>query len=363
MTAHEPIRVRAGSPIRAALRVPLFAKLLFANSAIAIVAVAAGDWLARRGGIPGGPFAEPGFFIAALLAVAGTIAVNAVIVMVALRPMRLLERAAAEVAAGRVGVRAPVSAFADHEFAGVVRTFNAALDAAEASRVRLQAVAARTMSSTEEQRRRISFELHEGVAQTLANARIRVQLARGARDADLQADQLEGLSAELEEAIEKLRGIAGDLRPLTLDMLGLGAAVRAFATSVGEAAGIDVTVRTDTGAWEITDAAELGVYRILQDAIANVVQHAGAKHLDVGLRVTPYGSLHLAVEDDGRGFDMAERLASPDSLGLAGMQERAGYLGGRLEIRSEPGRGTRVTAEIPVTQDGAVAAAGATKAS
>lgn len=348
------IEKRAAGRWGSALRVPLHVKLIVADSVLVSGALVAGAWLVRHA--PSGTGAvEPLVAAVGVVAVALTIAINALIVCLALRPLHLLERAAANVAAGNPEARAAVSAFADGRLTRVIHSFNAALDAADASRHRLRAVAARSLNTAEAERRRVALELHEGVAQTLAATRLRLRLARHSHDPDLQAAALETLGSEVGQAIEALRGIALALRPLALDVLGLGPAVEALVKSVAPAAGLSTDVRCETGSLHLDDDAELALYRILEEALANVVQHAAARTVTVRLRASGDGVAQLIIEDDGQGFAAEERLTALDAIGLAGMQERAACVGGRVEVLSAPGRGTRVTADVPVAGPAAVA--------
>lgn len=344
MEERERQTVRSRNRWAALLRFPLAAKLIVADSALVIAALLAGVWLAGRAQSGEGALVV----VVAVVAVAATIAINAVIVYLALRPLHLLEHAAAEVAAGREGARAELSAFADRRMARVVLTFNAALDAAHASRHRLRAFAARSLNSAEAERRRVAIELHEGVAQTLAATRLRLRLARGASDPELQAAELELLSGEVGKAIEALRTLALELRPLALDVLGLGPAMEALVESIAPAAGLRTDVQYESDSIQLGQEAELALYRILEEALANVVQHAAARTISVHLHAAGSDSVQLVIEDDGRGFAADERITAVDAIGLAGMQERATYVGGRLEILSAPGRGTRIVAEVPM---------------
>jgi len=331
------------------LRVPLFTKLVVVDSAVAVAAVLAGAWMARRTvGMSLDLFAEPGLALAAAIAAVATIAINAVIVRLALRPLRILERTADRVAGGDTAARAPVSAFADRDFARVVETFNNVLDAAESNRRRLREVAARSLHAAEEERKRIALELHDGIAQTLAamRVRLRLRLAHAGSGSDVAVDEIVALSEDLGTAIEEVRRIALGLRPPALDVLGLGPAIESLARSVADSARLRVDVHADVNGGRIGPEAQLAIYRILQEALANVVHHADARTVKVRL-VSSNGHAELLVEDDGRGFTAAERLAGPGSLGLLGMQERAAYVGGRVEITSTPGAGTRVMAGIP----------------
>ena len=339
---------RAQEPLARLLRVPLFIKLVVADVAMAVAAVLAGAWLARRtAGLTFDLLGEPALAAAAAVVAVATIAVTGVIVKVALRPIRMLEQTAARVAAGDTSARAPASAVADRDLGRLIETFNNALETAATNRLRLREVAARSVHAAEEERKRIAQELHDGIAQTLAAIRVRMRLARNAKP-ELQEAEMEAMRESLGTAIEELRAIALGLRPPALDVLGLGPAVEALARSVARDTRLRVDVKADFPERRLEPEAQLTVYRILQEALANVVRHAGADHVRVRL-MAKNGNAELTVEDDGRGFVPSEQLGGPGNLGLLGMQERAAYVGGQVHISSRPGVGTRITAEIPIS--------------
>jgi signal transduction histidine kinase len=130
-------------------------------------------------------------------------------------------------------------------------------------------------------------------------------------------------------------------------MLGLKGAVETYARSVADKANIDIDVQSDDVRGALDGQAEIALYRILQEALSNVVRHAQATRALITLQRTDGGVL-ATIEDNGIGFAASEVLQNSSSLGLFGMQERASYLGGRVEIRSD-GDGTTVEVEIPVS--------------
>lgn len=329
----------AGALLRRLARTPLSLKLIIANGGLVAVGTCAGLAASRL------PPAWEGAVVAVAIVI--TVLANALIVRAALRPLALLQQTAARVAAGDVDVRSPESAVADRATAELVDTFNSVLDSAEETRRRLREIARRAQHAAEEERKRIARELHDGIAQSLAALRLRLRLARSAGDPDLLDDRLADLSDTIGAMIEEVRGIALGLRPPVLDVLGIGPAVESLARSI-EQPDLDVDVRAELPAGTLLPEAELALYRILQEALANIVRHADAEHVWVRLGRTN-GTVSLSVEDDGRGFVAARRFGANESLGLFGMQERAAYVGGTVDVRSEPGSGTRVIVELPGT--------------
>ncbi len=334
--------------VRALLRIPLFYKILIANAVIVVLGAVLGtaatiEYLR----------AEPGhstLWLIALLALGGVVAsvlVNAGILRLALSPLRLLEETAARVQQGDLDARAPASPIADRELERLTRTFNSMLDNLAVFRQRLRDIAARALEAEEEERKRIARELHDDTAQRLAALLLRIRVARSASDPAARDALLEEVRTELGATIEAVRRFARGLRPPALEELGLVPALEAHARRLEDSAGLRVQIEADPLEGLLSPQAELALYRIVQEALSNVARHAGAERALVRLTRMD-GWVTATVEDDGRGFAVAEVMAHERrGLGLFGMQERAVYLGGRVEIDSRPGAGTRVRAEIP----------------
>ncbi len=337
--------------VRAVLGVRLFWKVLAANAFIVVAAACASGVLAARAAAVG-PAASPIELTLGIAAgaLALTLAINGAIVWIALRPVHALETTAVRVAEGDLEARVPESPLADRDLERLTHTFNGMLDSLGLYRRRLREIAARALSAAEEERKRVARELHDETAQTLAGLLIRLRLVRSTSDEDVRQKVLEEVREELSVAVERVRAFAIGLRPPALDMLGLVPAIRSHAASVASGSGIEIQVEADASQGRLREEAELAVYRIVQAALSNVAFHSGAKHAKVIVRRTD-DRLRIVVRDDGRGFRVAEVLETTDrGLGLAGMQERAAYLSGRVEFHSEPGHGTRVEVEIPIEE-------------
>lgn len=348
-----PARVPSRIPraVRVLLRVPLYYKILIANAALVLVGTLFGSGVTATF-VRQEP-ARSWFEVAGLLALIGvgfTLLVNALILRVALRPLDDLERTAARVQRGELDRRAPVSPVADRELDRLRVTFNAMLDTAAAYRARLREVAARALGAAEEERKRIARELHDETAQMLAALLIRIRVVRNSRDPAAMEPLLDDMRMEVSHALEGVRRFARGLRPPALDELGLVPAIEVLARSLEEIGGVAVAFHAEDVAGDLAPDAELATYRIVQEALSNVMRHARATRADVRI-AHEGGRLTVAVDDDGRGFDPA-RATSTDGggLGLFGMKERAGYIGGRVEVTSVPGKGTTVRAEIPVDE-------------
>ncbi len=237
-----------------------------------------------------------------------------------------------------------------------VAIFNARLlSEIETQRGQFQALSAQYVDLLEEERRRISLELHDEAGQALIGVKLGLQaLARkvAQHSPDLHED-IQLVNAELNAAARQLQQLASALRPPALDQLGLKAALTALVNDFAVRAGLDVTIKTEAvdGGDRLPAAVELALYRIVQEALTNVGRHAEARRVDVGLNVTP-DHASVTVIDDGRGFD--RQHLTRRTLGLLGMQERATTLGGTVDVQSAPGAGTRIVVNIPVSGKGAV---------
>ncbi len=335
------------------LAVPLFYKILVANAAIVLVFSLLATWLsvqlARR---------DAAVLPIVAVVVGGavvSVAVNAVIIQLALDPLRLLKRTADEVEQGDIDARVPSSPLADVEMQQLTVATNAMLDRLADYRARMRTVAARALNAAEEERRRISLELHDDASQRLAALLMRLRVARSLEDTEAKDALLEDVRRELAETADSLRRYAQGLRPPALDELGLGAAIESHVRHTAEATSIPVAVRVEGVGRLDSPEVELALYRIVQEAITNAVRHSEAGQIDVHVTARD-GAVVAVVHDNGVGFDVDAETASDDGergLGLFGMLERAEYVGGRVRIDSQPGRGTTVRAAVPARGPGA----------
>ncbi len=217
----------------------------------------------------------------------------------------------------------------------------------------LQGLLRKTLVAQEEERRRISRELHDETSQVLSALMMNIDLLETQirAPAPFRA-RVEAVKALAEEAARNLDKMMLDLRPALLDELGLIAALRWYAAQVTEVWGLPVEFAAErTG--RLPEHVEVAAFRIVQEAVNNAVRHSQAGRIRVRV-TTAEGSLRVEVEDDGVGFDFAEvsaRARTGEAVGLEGMRERAELAGGVLNVESGPGRGTKVTAEIPLEHE------------
>jgi signal transduction histidine kinase len=221
------------------------------------------------------------------------------------------------------------------------------------SNERFRNLSARIQTLREEERTRISREIHDELGQLLTGAKMQLRLIedrladRNDRTLNPLIDELVEAADTIDETIDSVRRISSGLRPLALDHLGLTAAMSEEAAQFTRRTGIEVQV--DLTEWEITLPAEIETtaFRIFQESLTNVARHAEASRVLAHCKVTDE-QLLLSVRDDGVGID-GDAINNPGSLGLAGMLERAAAVGGKVEFKSLPGNGTEVVLIIPLS--------------
>jgi signal transduction histidine kinase len=206
-----------------------------------------------------------------------------------------------------------------------------------------RSLSAQLERAQEEERRSIARELHDEIGQAMSRIVLDAGRARVLTESPAARLQLAAISESAERTVEAVRRIALSLRPSMLDDLGLVAALEWQAREVGNRTGLDVEVCAEDTAGEVPDAQRTCIYRVTQEALQNCVRHSSASSVRVGLEQAGK-SVTLRVQDNGKGF----RTARTRGLGLLGMEERVARLGGRMRLRSEVGRGTTLTVELPL---------------
>ncbi len=228
-----------------------------------------------------------------------------------------------------------------------------ALDVTERRRIRdtLNYYVRQILSAQEEERKRIARELHDETAQTmlLTLQRLDALTYRSAKYLpEAAVKELEELHGIVLQTLNNLRRLTRDLRPQILDDLGLVPAVEWLAEDMERQCGIKTSVEVAGPQRQLTPEAQLLLFRIIQEALSNVRRHSAASEARVKVDFGGRG-VRIVVEDNGQGFTMPAQvrdLAGSGKLGLLGMSERARLLGGALHVESQPGKGTRISAEI-----------------
>ncbi|HEX9436956.1 MAG TPA: GAF domain-containing sensor histidine kinase [Candidatus Limnocylindria bacterium] len=209
----------------------------------------------------------------------------------------------------------------------------------------------RQVRIAEETRHRLARDLHDGVAQTLANTALGIEIAQRRAQQDLPGAlaELTTVRERVLEAQHGLRDILFALRPVVLEEEGLPAAVRALAQRIDGTAGTRVVPRSVDATRRLGREAEAGAFHVIREAVTNAIKTGRAGTVAIDVRDEP-NALSALVEDDGVGFDVAATLsgyASRGSLGMLQMRESARLIGAQLTIDSSPGHGTRVRLRVP----------------
>jgi signal transduction histidine kinase len=204
----------------------------------------------------------------------------------------------------------------------------------------------RVVEAQELERTRLARELHDETGQALTS------ILLGLKSLEERVDTVEGRAAVAEmrelvvSTLQDVRRLAVELRPSALDDFGLVSALERLRDSVTEKSGIEVDVQSQLRLERLPQAIETALFRIVQEALTNVVKHAMASRVTV-LLTQKGNAVRLIVQDDGRGFDT--RDVRDGGLGLIGMRERVSLLGGRMSVESTRGAGTMLTAEVPLS--------------
>ncbi|MGB9722733.1 MAG: ATP-binding protein [Chloroflexia bacterium] len=222
-----------------------------------------------------------------------------------------------------------------------------------------QEVIARIIQAQEEERQRISQQIHDGPTQTMSNLVLQAEVCERFMDKDPQEAKAElaSLKMTIHHTLQEMRRFIFDVRPMILDDLGLVPTLRRYLQDFGERHNIQTNLVVQGGEGRLPKHIEISVFRIIQEALTNIAKHAHAPHARVALEIEP-GRLTVAVDDDGVGFNVEEMEGGLGKggrrmMGIASMRQRVEtLLKGRLTIESAPGRGTRVIATIPLPEGG-----------
>lgn len=316
------------------LRVPLLGKLLGANLLIGLGAIVAHATLPSTSttielGVP----------------IVFSFAVTAALVWLALRPVVQLEEIAERVSEGDFSARVPASPLADRNIAKLSCTLNRLLDRVDSDRARIQYLAGRAVRARDIERESVARELRESLAQSLSAVTLQIAAARGSTDDRAHAALLEKIRETVQQVTDEMRSVAETLYPGTLEEFGLTNALEALARRVARRSALQVKVDPGLCGAKLSPRAASALYRVADEALRNVEQHAQASHARIVLSSNSH--VTLEIEDDGRGIDMKLNDPLQAGLGLFSARTVLALVGGELQISSAPERGTRVVARVP----------------
>jgi len=218
------------------------------------------------------------------------------------------------------------------------------------SRGQLRDLTVYIQSAIEEERKRIAREIHDELGKGVMGLKLDLSWMRKrmAGERGGVAQRVDTALRDIDEIIRTVQRISTDVRPAMLDDLGIGAAIEWQAGEFTRRTGIPCKVSLDPEEIVLDKNRSTALFRIFQESLTNISRHAGATSITVGL-VMREGRMHLEIEDNGRGITGKE-ISAPRSFGLIGMRERVLPLGGEVEIRGVPGRGTTITVRLPLLE-------------
>jgi two-component system sensor histidine kinase UhpB len=333
-------------------RLSIFNRVLLGNSAVIVVGAIGGTLITRH--LSKLPIASD-LWLIGLFATAGillSLLVNYWIVRSALNPLRELRAMVERVQAGRVNIDTWRTRDADPDIGRLAAATYSMLERLEGRTLQLRALSERAINAQEDERKRIARGLHDDTCQGLSTLIIYLERLGQALPADRPEFQQRLACARqlATNTLEEVRKLIYGLRPTMLDDLGLAPAIRWYAKSRLEEAGVRVTFGALDEATRLPPQLETTLFRIGQEAVNNIVRHAEAKCVTISFQRDD-GNMCLQVDDDGRGFDVARITGQAlrlQRLGLLGIHERAELVGGDVLVDSAPGQGTRLLVRVPL---------------
>jgi two-component system sensor histidine kinase DegS len=220
-----------------------------------------------------------------------------------------------------------------------------------------QLLGLKIIQAQEEERQRVARDIHDGPAQSMSNVVLKAEICERLVDVDLEKSkyEMQQLKRIVRECLQDVRKIIYNLRPMSLDDLGLVPTLQRYVMTFKEESGLNISFRTRGVNDDLKSAISITVFRIVQEALNNIKKHAGASNAVVSLEFMEDKKLILHVFDDGKGFKVEElksKKADMDGgFGLFSMKERIELLDGEFSIVSEPGKGTRLNIMIPLKQE------------
>ncbi len=217
--------------------------------------------------------------------------------------------------------------------------------------IALQDAQRRLLTEREQERKHLAREIHDQPLQDLLSINYQLEdLGELLDNADVESDEVQDIRSNIKTIVEDLRTICGDLRPPTIDSLGVGAALRSFTSDWEHRTGINVELQFDEKIGRLPETLELSIFRIVQEALNNIWKHAGATEAQVSLQPVSARRLLVTISDNGQGmsrpFDLAS-LSTEGHYGLLGISERVALMGGRLRMQNAPDGGAILQVELP----------------
>jgi two-component system sensor histidine kinase UhpB len=332
--------------LRHILGIPVFYKVLIANSLIIFCGATGGTWLASNLHNSHQNLATATSLV--IFIVVGwlvSVVLNILVLQIASRPLMELGKVMKRVQTGEHALRAPLTGV-DPEADQLAQTFNTMLETLDnATRMR----ASQIINAQEQERKRIARELHDETSQVLTSLLISLAILEESVKTQEARDRIADTRKLAHQTLRAIRNLSIDLRPSALDDLGLLPAIRWYIKEYQQKCAIEVDFNASGFKERLLPELETALYRIVQEALTNTARHAHAQHITVTMNEDAE-AVYVTIQDDGSGFDVESVLKTPyqdRGLGLAGMSERAMLLDGTLTIHSVVGHGTTIEVQIP----------------
>ena len=224
------------------------------------------------------------------------------------------------------------------------------VSALDRANLALQDAHRRLLTEREQERKALARELHDQVIQDLLSVNYQLEEIEAEAEQSAQADELAEVRTSIRALVDDVRRICGNLRPPTIDSLGLGAALQSYVRDWSTRTGVVATLDLDARLGRLPEPIELSIFRIVQEGLSNVRKHAHATAVQIRLNHTSPRALMISIADNGRGmpngFDLAA-LAAEGHYGMLGISERVALLEGRLYVQNQSGGGLLLQVEIP----------------
>lgn len=331
------------------LRISIFNRVFIGNSVIIIFGAIAGTFFTRHLTLLGNIWLIVLFSLAGVLI---TLLVNYWIVKSALAPLRDLGHALEHENIEEISIPKELEAYEDKDIHRLVTTVNEMLIRLEKRASQLRAISERAIGAQEEERIRIARSLHDDTAQMISMLIINIEQMQKMipQDDPRLCQQVQESHNVATILLENLRKVIWDLRPSILDDLGLVPAIRWYAQTHLKERGVQFEMKGGMGAMRLPPHLETTLFRILQEAVSNILRHANASKVIIKIRPEEEDVV-LEIQDDGRGFDVQQTTRDAltrKQLGLLGMQERVSLVNGTLRVDSTPGEGATLRIHVPL---------------
>lgn len=211
------------------------------------------------------------------------------------------------------------------------------------------------LENQELERKRIAREIHDGPAQYIANAMMRIDFCKVVLRKDLEKGirELDDLKSNVRTALKEVRGIIYDLRPLSLEEHGLNNSIKEMKNIISSENDIKINLFIEESEFKVENIIQIAVYRIIQEILHNIKKHSNSKNAEIRINYTKE-YIFIYIQDDGRGFDVKETLLSTkqkgNRYGLIGIFERVKQLRGKIELKSSEGQGTIYKIKLPISR-------------